>query len=164
MRLALSLPWVCLVWGIACSDDSGGEAPEADLQTQVRTLHREVTNDLVLIALEEVEEAMAEDLPVRAAELLETGAIPAARRQAERVGALDLSHPRAIELRDRAAARLSARTDALDAYRRALQRGLVEDVTLLDALQKQREAEEAIDELLGQLEAIAPLESRKNQG
>lgn len=153
----------CLVCS-ACSGDSSEEAPPASLQSEVRELHREVTNDLVLIALDEVEDAMSEDLPVRAAELLESGAIPASRRQAERVADLRLTQPRALELRDRAVERLRARTEALNDYRDALERGLVEDVTLLDALQKQREAEEAIDELLGELEAIAPVESRKNQG
>ncbi len=159
-RLALTL--VALV---ACSDDSAQTPePTADLQTEVRTLHREVTNDLVLISLEEVEEAMAEDLPVRAAELLQSGTIPAARRQARRVEELELGHPRAQALRERAVERLGARTEALQAYQQALERGLVEDVTLLDALQKQREAEEAIDALLGELEAISPVETPEKQG
>ena len=161
MRATLAL----VLTACACGNDAPEVAePEADLRAEVRLLQRAMTRDLVLLSLEEVEEAMAEDLPVRAAELLESGAIPASRRQAERVAGLATHHPRAQALRDEAVELLGERTRALEAYQRALERGLVEDVTLLDALSSQREAEEAIDAFLGRLEAIAPLRNGKNQG
>ncbi len=156
MKLGLLLT---LVVG-ACGGD-GEQVPRTppELREDVEQLQRTMTADLELLALEEVDEALAADLPVRAGDLLEAGALPAARRHADHIRALELRTDRGRALRDEAARLLDARAEALANYRELLRRGLVEDVALLRSIQTQRQAEEAIDTFLAHLEALRPLQA-----
>lgn len=154
-------PSVALVLLLAACGSRRDEPPPTppELREDVGQLQRALTADLELLALEEVDEALAADLPVRAGDLLEAGALPAARRHAEQIRALELRTARGRELRDEAASLLDARAEALAEYRELLRRGLVEDVALLRSIQAQREAEEAIDAFLGRLEELRPLQA-----
>jgi len=143
---------------LGCGDDAEPEAPDAELVLDVRDLQVAVTDERALGSLEEVDEAVADDLPVRAAELLEAGAIPAAERHVGQLRDLPMRTASGRGLRAQAVEVLQARADALEQYRAALERGLVEDVTLLEALGAQRRAEEEVDAFLGELEAIRPLD------
>lgn len=138
---------------LACGPKSE-EGPSNDLRAEVRALETILADDLVLLAVRDADDAVAEDLPVRAAGLLRDGAIPAARRQAEQVRAADVTTPEGLALRDEAARALDARTAALEQYADVLARGLLEDLELAMALRAQREAEGTIDTLLARLEAL----------
>ncbi|MEM9073957.1 MAG: hypothetical protein AAGE52_36025 [Myxococcota bacterium] len=156
-RAAAALALALLAFG--CSDESEEETP-AGLLDEIQTLQQAITEDLELLALDDVEAALADDLPVRAGDLLEAGALPAARRHAETVAALELENERALRFRDEAAELLQRRATALEGYRELLRRGLVEDLALLDSLSEQRTVEEEIEALLGRLEAIRPLQTK----
>lgn len=133
----------------ACGDDD--EGPSRELEADARLLSEAMVEDPAAGALEEVDEAMLDDLPARAAELLESGAIPASRQQAERVEALEMSTAEGRRLRRRLLDAYRARTAALEQYREALARGHVEDLRLTDSMRAQREAHERlldIDEAL----------------
>lgn len=150
----------CVCWLLAAStgcDRSAG--PSADLVADATDLQRAVTNDRELAALVEVEDAVADDLPVRAAELLRIGAIPAARRHVTEVAELTMRTAEGRRHHRRAMSLLDKRVDSLQLYHDALERGLIEDVQLLEAIRAQREAEEAIDAYLGVLEELHPLPS-----
>ncbi len=146
---------ILVALAIGCS--GGPPEPPASLATDVRTLQRAITSGRELSALEDVENAIDDDLPVRAAELLEAGAIPAARRHAAELDTLSMASEEATALRDEGKRLVEGRVAALEAYRDVLQRGLVEDIELLAALRGQREAEDAIDAFLGRLDQLNPL-------
>jgi len=148
---------LALALGACDAGDTEPPPVSPELREDVALLQRALTEDLELLALDEVDEALAADLPVRAGDLLEAGALPAARRHASELRALELRTERGRRLRERAAALLDARAQALAEYRELLRRGLVEDIALLRAIEAQREAEEAIDAFLGHLEELRPL-------
>lgn len=148
-RVAIALSFAL---GVACGGDDEATS-ERSARAEVEQLERAVHDDLELLAMEEVEDAVAEDLPVRAAELLRAGALPAARRHVERVRDLSLSTARARALQLDSVGALEARADALEQYAAALERGLIEDLQLVQALGAQRAAEERIAALMRELEA-----------
>ncbi len=94
--------------------------------------------------------------PVRAAEIMRGSALPAVRRQLERVGALGLRTAEGRALQERAARAYRKRMEAIERYAAALERGEVEDTALLQAVRAHREAEE---EVLAVIDA-APLLGR----
>lgn len=149
----------------ACGDDDEGEAPiPQDLVEDARRLQDVIASDPAITALEEAEDAVADDRPVRAADLLLAGGIPAAGRQVERVRAVTLGTDEGRALQRRAVAAYEARVEALGQYRLALERGVVEDMTLVEALRAQREADEAIlavDEALADIRPLAGPEERR---
>ncbi|MAQ17400.1 MAG: hypothetical protein CMN30_21710 [Sandaracinus sp.] len=141
----------------ACGDDAD-EGPSRRLVVDVADLQRAMGDDLAVLALEEVEDAVADDLPARAAQLLERGAIPATERQRATIAALEMSTDEGVALRDRAVALVADRKAALEAYREVLARGLMtDDLAMLDAITAQREAEEALTAFFAELELIRPL-------
>ena len=151
-----ALAGLALAW-LACGDDSA-DAPTASLVQDVGDIQRTMADDLVVLALEEVESAVADDLPARAAHLLEVGAIPATERQREAVQGLEMGTDDGRAFRDEAAQLLAARKVALESYRAVLARGLVaDDLAMLDAIHDQRVAEDAITELFARMEGIRPL-------
>ncbi len=121
------------------------------MSDDVARIAAELSDHLELDAMEEVEEAVAEDLPVRAAQLLRAGALPAARRHARTMEAVRVTTPRGEALREEAVAALDARATALEHYGAALERGLIEDLQLLDAIAEQRAAEAAVGALMDRL-------------
>ncbi|HJK90320.1 MAG TPA: hypothetical protein RMH26_06220, partial [Polyangiaceae bacterium LLY-WYZ-15_(1-7)] len=80
-----------------------------------------------------------------------------ARAHAERLRETSVQTARGRRLRDEGAQLLDARADALATYQTVLERGLVEDLALLESIQEQRQAEEAIGAYLDRLAAIRPL-------
>lgn len=136
---------------LACGREPSGPPPA--LGDDARALELLLADDLVLLAVGEADDAVAEDLPVRAAERLRSGAIPAARRQVERARTLTLVTAEGRELRAEVVAALEGRQAALEGYADALERGLLEDLELARSLRTQREAEATIDALLARLQA-----------
>ena len=139
---------------LGCGDDEEAAPASADLEADARAIAEVLADDPTPAALVEVDDAILDDLPVRAAEMLESGAIPAARRQVERIDALELGTSEGRVLRNRVATAMRARVDALEGYREALSRGEVEDLQLAQALRAQREAEGALAAASEEVEAL----------
>lgn len=155
MKVAFALMGLLAVAG--CGDDEP-EAPAPDVVDDAAAIQRVMADDLSMLSLEEVEQAVDEDLPARAAELLEQGGIPNVRRQREAVAELEPGTDEGTALQTEALELLDARIEALESYREVLSRGLVQDdLAMLDAIQAQRRAEEAITGFFGRLETIHPL-------
>ena len=164
---ALGLIGLFLLAGFAAGcDEDEPEGPPPALMDDARAMQQIVADDLVVLSLEEVEAAVDDELPVRAASLLERGAIPGARRHREALEAFEPSTPEGRQLKERGEEALRQRSEALEAYREVLARGLVEDdLALLDAVRAQRAAEDevlafmnALDSVLGVAEEGAPEE------
>ena len=154
MRAALA---IALVLVAGCEEDEP-EAQPPDIVTDAADIQRVLADDLAMLSLEEVETAVDDDLPARAAELLEQGAIPNARRQRTAVEELTPGTDQGRELQTEALGLLDARIEALESYRTVLARGLVQDdLAMLDAIRAQRLAEEAITGFFARLEEIHPL-------
>ncbi|MBO6938009.1 MAG: hypothetical protein JJ863_23770 [Deltaproteobacteria bacterium] len=154
MRAALA---IALVLAAGCEEDEP-EAPAADIVSDAADIQRVLADDLAMLSLEEVETAVDDDLPARAAELLEQGAIPNVRRQRTAIEELTPGTDDGRALQTEALQLLDARIAALESYREVLARGLVaDDLALLDAIRAQRLAEEGITGLFARLEEIHPL-------
>lgn len=123
-------------------------------QRDIERLADLMSDDLELQSLTEVRGFVSDDLPVRAAELLEAGTLPAARAHQQAVAEASMITPTGRGLRDEAAVLLQARVDSLDSYRAALERGLIEDLVLLESIQQQRAAEDALLTFMTRLEQM----------
>lgn len=146
------------------SSVAGGTASEASEQAAVRqeaaVLVRLLDEDPARQPLVDVQRAIDDDRPVRASELLETIALPAARRVASDARAVGTTSAAGAALRDRTASALEARQEALAAYARALARGPIEDLQLLDAMRDVRRAEQRIADMYQAAEAARDGRSR----
>lgn len=161
MRSAARIALVALTvaWAVACS---GGGPPIApvDERNDVERLQNALTEDPAQMVLEEVDQAIASDRPVMAADLIDHSAIPAVRRHIDSVQAVDMRTSSGRNLRGRAVRLLRHRLTALEHWRDALARGIDhEDDALLTAIHENAEAEHAIFELLSELAIIRPLET-----
>ena len=84
-----------------------------------------------------------------AAEVMRTAAVPAVRRQMERVGALQLRSVEGRALQERMLRAYRTRLRAIEQYAAALARGELEDETLLLAVRAHRLAEEEVLAVIG---------------
>lgn len=100
--------------------------------------------DAVEQVLVEVDAAVERDLPVRAAGILTERALPASRALLTRLREIELGTELGGALRHHWVTACTAREAALTAYAAALERGIVEDLTLADALRDQRRAGDAV--------------------
>jgi hypothetical protein len=144
---------------VACS---GGGPPVApvDERNDVERLQNALTEDPAQLVLEEIDQAIATDRPVMAADLIDTSAIPAVRRHVDSVQALDMSTSSGRTYRSRAVRLLRHRLTALEHWRDALARGVGhEDETLLSAIHENAEAEHELFELHRELAIVRPLRS-----
>lgn len=140
-----------LLWGC----ERRGPSAEEEARTRDAAALRAVLNaDPALPVLEEVRQVVEEDLPVRAADLLEMAAIPAARRQTDAVGRCTLETQEGRALQRRAQEAYRARLAALRDYRRALARGPIEDLVLLDAVHALRASEEELAAVHASVQAL----------
>lgn len=145
---------------LAACGGSTSEAPTpAAVQADVGALQLALSDDLSLLAIEEAERLVDDDRPVLAASRFRDGALPAARRHVERVRGLELGTADGRRLQADAVSALEARVMALQRYAAALDRGIVEDYELAEALRVQREAEAAIETLFERLEVLRPTQA-----
>ena len=151
--LSLVLPIVVVLGG--CDEATApprtpvvGEPPDldAELRADGALLVRLLDEDPARQPLADVQRAIDDDKPVRASELIETVALPSARRIAGDARRLGMTTAEGAGLRERTATALDARVAALDGYARALARGPIEDLELLDAMRDVRRADQAIAE------------------
>lgn len=152
MRAAAAL---LLVLG-ACGDD-GAPPPERELLRDVKALQDLMAQDPTIGVLAEIDREVDEERPVRASEMIANAGLPAARRQIEAAEGVETVTTRGRALRDRLVAIYRKRAEGLEAYGVALARGVVEDVQLLDAMQKQREAEIELTDFSLELSELRPL-------
>jgi hypothetical protein len=157
VRIALACTVVLLLAACECEHVEAVPAGERD---DVERLQAALTEDPAQLVLDEVDDAVARQRPVIAADLLEEAAIPAVRRHIEALQALQLGSSQGNTLRTRAIRLMRNRATALGHWHDALARGIGhDDEVLLDALHETAEAERAIGELLAELATIRPLET-----
>lgn len=133
----------------ACgSSEPDGTDPRV-LRADGATLTAAIARDPAPQILGEADGMIDDRKPVRAAEVMRTAAVPAVRRQIERVGALQ---PRSVEgraLQERTLRAYRTRLRAIEQYAAALARGELEDETLLLAVRAHRLAEEEVLAVIG---------------
>lgn len=157
-RLLLMACMAALVLA-SCECDHSAPVPQSELD-DVERLQNALTEDPAQLVLDEVDDAVARQRPVIAADLLDEAAIPAVRRHIAAIQALELGTSQGQTFRTRAVRLLRARATSLEHWRDALARGIGhDDEELLDALHEAGEAEHAIAEFLTELAAIRPLET-----
>ncbi|MBK7153800.1 MAG: hypothetical protein IPL19_09685 [Sandaracinaceae bacterium] len=100
--------------------------------------------DAVEIVLLDVDGAVERDLPVRAAGVLTERALPASRAQLARLQEIEPRSELGTLLHEQWLLAWTTRETALTRYAAALERGIVEDLTLADALRDQRHAGDAV--------------------
>jgi hypothetical protein len=100
--------------------------------------------DAVEIVLVDVDGAVERDLPVRAAGILTERALPASRGLLARLREIEPQSELGTLLHQQWVAACTTRETALTGYAAALERGIVEDLTLADALRDQRHAGDAV--------------------
>jgi hypothetical protein len=149
VRLVAALALTALV---AC----GGGAGEAEraARADLDRLEALLARDPAAEPLREVDEAIDDELLVRAGELLEAQGLPAAREAARAAGALEVRSPEARRLGEALSAAYRARVEALEQTARVLARGPGEGLALVDAFRAQREAEGQILAVREALEAL----------
>lgn len=147
--------WIlpALIVSIACGDEQP-EGPPPDVREDARVLAEILADDPTPRALSEVDDAVMDDLPARAAELLESGAIPAARQRLALAEAAAVQTTEGRLLRNEVVAAMRERVAALEEYRAVLARGDVTDLRLAAALRKQRHAEGALAEASAAVEML----------
>lgn len=154
--LALGLAALVLA---SCECGQPEQAP-ASVREDVARLQAALVEDPAQLVLDEVDDAVARQRPVIAADLLDDAAIPAVRRHISTIQHLELQTSEGQTYRTRAGRLMRARLTALEHWRDALARGIGhEDTELLDALHETAEAERAIAAFHAELASVRPLET-----
>ncbi len=138
---------------------SSGEDPaaRADLEADVRALELTLAEDPATLPLHEVDEAIRDDRPVLAADLILQSAIPATERQIHALEAVRVTSPEGRRLRTRSIRLHRDRIRALQGMRAALARGTGhEDDQLLSAMHADADAQVAIVRFHEELGRIVP--------
>ncbi len=154
----------------ACGPSAPPPTSPALLRADSAALSDAIARDPAPQILSEADGMIDDRRSVRAAEILRTAALPAVRRQLERVGAVSLQTAEGRALQERAARAYRRRMEAIERYAAALARGEVEDETLLGAVRAHREAEEEVlavieaAQLLGHPVQAAPVKRRPAPG
>ena len=140
---------------LGCGGEPEGPAPA--LRDDLGVLHAILDADPAIEPLARVEQRLADERPVHAAELLESTAIPAAARQ---VAALEEARMTTDEGRDfqrRLVAAYRQRASALETYREALAGGVTQDpLVVIDAVRELRRAEVALAGVVRAMDALLP--------
>ena len=154
----------------ACGPSAPAATPLALLRADSDALSEAIARDPAPQILSEADGMIDDRRSVRAAEIMRTAALPAVRRQLERVGAVSLRTAEGRALQERAARAYRRRMEAIEGYAAALARGELEDETLLSAVRAHREAEEEVlavieaAQLLGHPAQPAPAKRRPAPG
>lgn len=145
-----------------CSGEAEPTGVPEDLEADVRALANQLLEDPARLPLEEVDEAIRDERPVLAADLIAEGARPATERQIELLRALRMTSAEGRRLRSRAVRLHRQRLEALDALGAALSRGIgQEDEQLVEAMHTDAEVQVGIVSLQAELARVVPeLEDR----
>lgn len=149
--------WLALAVGLSGCGEDEPDGPEPTVVREAEALRHVLTEDPAILPLEEAENVVADGLPVRAAEMLQRGAIPAARRAIAELEGEEFQTPEVQAIQEAALEAYRARLAAVERYAEVLEGGGLEDLDLVLALRAQREAEVALTGVLDRLDALAPL-------
>lgn len=159
--MSVRLVSVCLAALVlaACECDHSEPVPQSE-RDDVALLQAALTEDPAQMVLDEVDDAVARQRPVIAADLLDDAAIPAVRRHIQTILHLDLQTREGNTFKTQALRLLRARLTSLEHWRDALARGIGhEDDQLIDALHETGTAERDIAAFHSELAEIRPLET-----
>jgi hypothetical protein len=154
MELSRRSAALFLAFAVACGGEP--EGPSDALRADVRDLRRAIERDPATAPIQEVE-AMVDERPARAARLLESGAIPAARRQAQSMRDAAVRTPEGRAWADRLSDAYDERVRGLDEWRRYLNEGSENDELLLDSMTHIRAGHFAVLEVDMEMDQLAPL-------
>ncbi|MFO0709203.1 MAG: hypothetical protein U0353_05155 [Sandaracinus sp.] len=138
---------------------SGTETPVAreDQDADVRALANQILEDPARLPLDEVDEAIRDERPVLAADLIAQGAQPATERQIAALRALEMTSSEGRRLRSRCVRLYRDRLEALESLRVALSRGIgMEDEQLVTAMHADAQAQIAIVSFQDELARLVP--------
>jgi len=156
------LRWACasLAAGLLLACSGSEQAPAPTVTDDVAALQRAVAADTCPSALADVDGEVEDGKPVNAARLLHSAAIPAAARQVGRIHDTQVHTSQGITLRQEGETLYDACRAALEGYADVLERGVLEDMDLVMALDAQRRADAALGAYLVRLEELRPLARR----
>ncbi len=142
---------------VACAGSPSGVS--ASLEEDVTRLQQVLGEDPARAVLADVDQALDEERPVMAAELIADAAIPALRRQVEALSRVRATTPEGRRLQSRAVRVHRARMAALAVYGETLAPGVTadNDEAVLGAMRGFREAEMELLQLHDELARIRPL-------
>lgn len=135
--------------------DEPGPPPE--LRSEIATLREILREDPATAAIEEAER-IAIERPVHAANRLEREAIPAARRQVERVREAPIATDEGRVYARRIADAYADRVRGLEQWHRYLEDAASDDAALLEATGTLRHATVTLVEVDREMDAFAPIE------
>ena len=147
---------ICLVFAAilaACGSAKEGSDPGL-IRADIARIDDVIAADESVHVLAEVDGAVEDRLPVRAAEMIRAAAIPSITKTRTALAGLHIVSPEVSRLLSIFTTAESARAAALEAYASALARGEVEDERLLDALHAHRTAENAWLRSVTELDAL----------
>ena len=148
-RGSLAAVLVASLLSAACGSSKPDATDPRVLRADGATLTAAIARDPAPQILGEADGMIDDRKPVRAAEVMRTAAVPAVRRQIERVGALQPRSAEGRALQERTLRAYRARLRAIEQYAAALARGEIEDETLLLAVRAHRLAEEEVLDVIG---------------
>lgn len=140
---------------LACSGEGDATAAGPALEADIERLRLLMIDDPAQTPLAEVER-VAVERPIEAARLLETGGIPAARRQLRAAETLHVRSDEGRRLKRRLVAAYRDRVTALVEYEDVLEGGSMEESRLLDVLRAQSAVELALMRVDGDMETLVP--------
>lgn len=150
-----SLALIAALALLGCGDETEGPSPA--LRADLRVLHQIIANDPATEPLELVDRRIDDERPVHAADLLRTTGIPAAERQVASLRSAQMTSDEGRGFARRLTEAYQERVDALDAYRIVLEGGAqVDEVALLDALRRVRQAQEQLLGIAREMNALTP--------
>jgi hypothetical protein len=145
---------IIVLFIIACGSTPEPVGPTTSERGEADAVLAELIHDEAISVLEEADRFVADDLPARAGEMLESAALPSMRRHIDRVDALVVRTDLGRRLKTSALEKLRTREESTAAYARILARGLVEDLAFVEASAAQRHAEAGLLELGDEIQAI----------
>ena len=146
----LAAPLIVLLALTAC----GGEAEDAGPRRDAATLLEVLAPTEPVEALGAANRFVADELPVRAGDVLEERALPALRRMQRDLNGATIRSDEGRAFVARLEPLLAARIEATRTYRDVLARGLAEDLRFVEASAGLREAEGAYFDYLDELHRI----------
>jgi len=142
----------------ACSSGEAPAGPSAGTQAEVRAIQQVLEDPTVLSALTEVDEAIRDDRPALAADLIARGVVPETERQIRTLETLSIDTPEGRRFRTQAIRLHRDRLRALNLMQAAFVRGTGhEDDAWMDAIHADSEAQVALVHFEEELARIAPL-------
>lgn len=141
---------------VACGDGEAETAAAVAAVADARAIAEVIAVDPAADVLEDVSDAIDTDRPVLAADLLDEVGLPAMRRAVTNLEAVAVTSADGRTIRARAVRLYRARVSAYEDYQRLLMRGLVDDESLLDALDAVSENERELLALQRELRTLAP--------